>query len=98
MVLDASDSFLLDRVMNLPERIVQKQNYEQDHFLRRLSGYRERSMEEETVVNFFDELDLSLLYLGKINPCSFSRSSVQDLFKTSDHFFLLFLSRGDQQQ
>ncbi|XP_074548848.1 adenylate kinase 7 [Halichoeres trimaculatus] len=63
LVLDASDSFLQDRVMNLPEPLVQKQNYEQDHFLQLLSQYRERNMEEETVVNFFDELDLPLLYL-----------------------------------
>ncbi|XP_060918781.1 adenylate kinase 7 [Labrus mixtus] len=63
LVLDASDSFLQDRVMNLPERVVQEQNYEQDHFLQKLIRYREANMEEETVVNFFDELDVSLLYL-----------------------------------
>ncbi|XP_065822555.1 adenylate kinase 7 [Labrus bergylta] len=63
LVLDASDSFLRDRVMNLPERVVQEQNYEQDHFLQKLIRYREANMEEETVVNFFDELDVSLLYL-----------------------------------
>ncbi|XP_034530140.1 adenylate kinase 7 isoform X2 [Notolabrus celidotus] len=63
LVLDSSDSFLQDQVMNLPERLVQEWNYEQDHFLQRLNRYRETNMEEETVVNFFDEQDLSLLYL-----------------------------------
>uniref|UniRef100_UPI0037E6FBCB adenylate kinase 7 n=1 Tax=Semicossyphus pulcher TaxID=241346 RepID=UPI0037E6FBCB len=63
LVLDASDSFLQDRVMNLPERLAQEQNYEQDHFLQRLTRYRETNTEDEAVVNYFDELDVSLLYL-----------------------------------
>ncbi|CAJ1074252.1 Hypothetical predicted protein [Xyrichtys novacula] len=63
LVLDASDSFLQDRVMNLPERLVREQNYEQNHFLQQLNQYREGNMAEETVINFFDELDVSLLYL-----------------------------------
>ncbi|XP_029316095.1 LOW QUALITY PROTEIN: adenylate kinase 7 [Cottoperca gobio] len=61
--LDASDAFLKDRVMNLPERLVQQHNYEQEHFLRRLARYRENSMEDETVVSYFDELDIPHLHL-----------------------------------
>ncbi|XP_044231976.1 adenylate kinase 7 [Thunnus albacares] len=63
LCLDASDGFLKDRVMNLPERLVQEYNYEQEHFLQRLDGYREKNTEDETVVNYFDELDISPLYL-----------------------------------
>lgn len=66
LCLDASDAFLKDRVMNLPERLVQELNYRQEHFLRRLARYRENNVEDETVVNYFDELDISLLFLG--NP------------------------------
>lgn len=69
LCLDASDGFLKDRVMNLPERLVQEHNYEQEHFLRRLSRYRENNVEDETVVNYFDELDISPLYLGKPSCC-----------------------------
>ncbi|KAL7379819.1 hypothetical protein ABVT39_006530 [Epinephelus coioides] len=63
LCLDASDAFLKDRVMNLPERLVQELNYRQEHFLRQLARYRENNMEDETVVNYFDELDISLLFL-----------------------------------
>lgn len=66
LYLDASDDFLKDRVMNLPERLVQGHNYEQEHFLQQLATYRENNLEDETVVNYFDELDITPLYLG--NP------------------------------
>lgn len=66
LCLDASDDFLKDRVMNLPERLVQEQNYEQEHFLRRLAKYRGNKLENETVVEYFDEMDITPLYLG--NP------------------------------
>lgn len=66
LCLDASDAFLKDRVMNLPERQVQEHNYGQEHFLRRLATYRESNMEDITDVNYFEELDISPLYLG--NP------------------------------
>ncbi|XP_070835539.1 adenylate kinase 7 [Chaetodon trifascialis] len=63
LCLDASDVFLKDRVMNLPERLVQEHNYEQEHFLRRLAMYRENNLEDDTVVGYFDELDITPLYL-----------------------------------
>ncbi|XP_036927881.1 adenylate kinase 7 [Acanthopagrus latus] len=63
LCLDASDAFLKDRVMNLPERQVQEHNYDQEHFLRRLATYRESNMEDNTVINYFEELDISPLYL-----------------------------------
>ncbi|XP_034419511.1 adenylate kinase 7 [Cyclopterus lumpus] len=63
LCLDATDDFLKDRVMLLPERLVQEHNYEQEHFLRRLARYRGYNMEDETVVNFFNELDIVPLCL-----------------------------------
>ncbi|KAF1374371.1 hypothetical protein PFLUV_G00228370 [Perca fluviatilis] len=63
LCLDASDAFLKDRVMNLPERQVQEHNYNQEHFLRRLARYRENNAEDDTVVNYFDELDITPLCL-----------------------------------
>ncbi|XP_070776768.1 adenylate kinase 7 [Enoplosus armatus] len=63
LCLDASDAFLKDRVMNLPERLVKAHDYEQEHFLQRLAGYRKNSLEDETVVNYFEELDIAPLYL-----------------------------------
>ena len=60
--------------MNLPERQVQEHNYDQEHFLRRLATYRESNMEDNTVINYFEELDINPLYLG--NPWSRTTSCV----------------------
>ncbi len=50
--------------MTLPGSLAEDHNCEQEHFLRRLARYRENNSEEETVVNYFDELDIPPLYLG----------------------------------
>ncbi|XP_077476345.1 adenylate kinase 7 isoform X2 [Stigmatopora argus] len=61
--LDASDSFLKDQVINLPEKLVQEKNYEQEQFLQVLSKYREKTMEEESIINYFEELDINPLLI-----------------------------------
>lgn len=88
--LDASDDLLRDRVMNLPEKVVQEQNYEQDHFLGRLAKYRENDAENDTVLQYFDEIDIAPLSIG--NPCitvrcayMLNRSDKEPRIKT--HFF-----------
>lgn len=50
--------------MNLPEKVIQEHNYEQDHFLGRLSKYRENDAENDTVLQYLDEIDISPLHLG----------------------------------
>ncbi|XP_061699115.1 adenylate kinase 7 isoform X3 [Syngnathoides biaculeatus] len=57
------DSLLKDRVMNLPEKLVQEHKYEQEHFLQILAKYREKNMEEESVVNYLEELDINPLLI-----------------------------------
>lgn len=64
LFLDAPDAFLKDRVINLPERLVQEHKYEYFHFVQRLARYRTKPVEDETVVNYFEELDINSLYLG----------------------------------
>ncbi|KAG5265339.1 hypothetical protein AALO_G00241190 [Alosa alosa] len=56
--LDATDAFLKDRVLNLPESEVEGTTYSYECFPRRLANYRDNNMEDETVLNFFDELDI----------------------------------------
>ncbi|XP_028677816.1 adenylate kinase 7 [Erpetoichthys calabaricus] len=56
--LDASDEFLKKRVMNLPESVVAGTHYAQDQFLRRLALFRDLNTEEDTVLNYFDELEI----------------------------------------
>ncbi len=69
LFLEAPDAFLKDRVINLPEMLVEDHNYEQEHFLQRLARYRENNLEDETVVSYFDELDITPLYLGNHEVC-----------------------------
>ena len=66
LCLDASDDFLMDRVIELPESLVQEHDYEPELFLRRLAAYRESNTWDETVVGYFIEQDMAPLHLG--NP------------------------------
>ncbi|CAJ0944683.1 unnamed protein product [Ranitomeya imitator] len=61
--LDASDEFLKDRVINLPESTVAGTHYSQDRFLRSLATFRDLNTEDETVLNYFDEAEITLCIL-----------------------------------
>ncbi|XP_054894623.1 adenylate kinase 7 [Poeciliopsis prolifica] len=67
LVLDATDSFLTDRVINLPEETVQDLGYEPEKFISRLSIYRENMLEEKSVLTFFEELDIIPVLLEATN-------------------------------
>nr|XP_049597463.1 adenylate kinase 7 isoform X1 [Syngnathus scovelli] len=69
LCLDASDSFLKDRVINLSEKLVQEHKYEQEHFLQLLAKYREKNMEDDSVVTYFEELDIKpfLIEITSVN-------------------------------
>ncbi|KAI6067821.1 Adenylate kinase 7 [Aix galericulata] len=56
--LTASDEFLKNRIINLPESVVAGTHYTQDRFLQSLSLFREINTEDETVLNYFDELEI----------------------------------------
>ncbi|XP_063040019.1 adenylate kinase 7 [Engraulis encrasicolus] len=56
--LEAPDVFLKERVLNLPESEVEGSNYSQERFPRRLSNFRDNNMEDDAVLNYFDELDM----------------------------------------
>lgn len=40
VVLEASDEFLKERIINLPEKEIQNTHYTEEHMLRRLKEYR----------------------------------------------------------
>ena len=63
--LDSSDAFLKNRVLNLPESLVEGTSYSQEQFLRRLARFRESNVEDETVLNYFEELDIHPEHIGK---------------------------------
>nr|CAB3220768.1 adenylate kinase 7 [Phallusia mammillata] len=58
VALDAPDDFLKDRIMNLPEEVVQGTHNTEEGFLRRLQEHRSINHEDETVLNYFDELEI----------------------------------------
>ncbi|XP_073494623.1 adenylate kinase 7 [Phyllobates terribilis] len=61
--LDASDEFLKNRVINLPESTVAGTHYSQDRFLRSLATFRDLNTEDETVLNYFDEAEIHPLHI-----------------------------------
>uniref|UniRef100_UPI003AABC027 adenylate kinase 7-like n=1 Tax=Centroberyx gerrardi TaxID=166262 RepID=UPI003AABC027 len=56
--LDASDDFLMKRAQAIPQSVAEKMRYTQDEFVPRLARYRQVSASEETLLDYFDELEI----------------------------------------
>ncbi|XP_053922925.1 adenylate kinase 7 isoform X3 [Cuculus canorus] len=56
--LTASDEYLINRIINLPETIVAGTHYTQDRYLQSLNLFRELNTDDKTVLNYFDELEI----------------------------------------
>ncbi|XP_045187456.1 adenylate kinase 7-like [Mercenaria mercenaria] len=56
--LKANDEFLKQRVMNLPESEVVNTHNTEEGLMRRLEAFRNANTEEDTVLNYFDELEI----------------------------------------
>ncbi|XP_053192700.1 adenylate kinase 7-like [Scomber japonicus] len=56
--LNASDDFLTKRVQGLPENVAEEMCYTEDKFISRLQRYKQLSEAEETLLDFFDELEI----------------------------------------
>lgn len=63
--LDATDEFLKERVLNLPESAVHGTSYAFNRFLPRLAAFRKDFSEDETVLNYFDELEIHNENIGR---------------------------------
>ncbi|KAJ3197257.1 Adenylate kinase 7 [Irineochytrium annulatum] len=61
--LEAADDFIKERIMNLPESAVEPKNSE-EALTRRLEEFRNTNTEENTVLNFFDEIEIHPLILS----------------------------------
>ncbi|XP_028295609.1 adenylate kinase 7-like isoform X2 [Gouania willdenowi] len=59
-VLEAADDVLVKRVQGLPESEAEKKHYTQDEFTSRLMRYRQLCNAEDTLLNYFDELEILL--------------------------------------
>ncbi|XP_044025237.1 adenylate kinase 7-like [Siniperca chuatsi] len=56
--LNATDDFLTKRAQGLPQSVAEKMRYTQEEFVPRLTRYRQLSTAEETLLDFFDELEI----------------------------------------
>ncbi|NXN87133.1 KAD7 kinase, partial [Bombycilla garrulus] len=56
--LTASDEFLINRIINLPEAKVAGTHYTEDQFLQGLKRFRKLNTDDVTVLNYFDELEI----------------------------------------
>lgn len=65
---DASDEFLRQRVMNLPESTVAGTHNTEEGLTRRLAEFRACNPDDETVLIYFDELEI---HPDKIGECNF---------------------------
>uniref|UniRef100_A0A8C5NA03 Adenylate kinase 7-like n=1 Tax=Gouania willdenowi TaxID=441366 RepID=A0A8C5NA03_GOUWI len=65
-VLEAADDVLVKRVQGLPESEAEKKHYTQDEFTSRLMRYRQLCNAEDTLLNYFDELEILLEPMGTI--------------------------------
>ena len=64
--LEAPDEFLKLRIMDLPESVVSGTHNTEEGLLRRIAEYRAINTEDETVLNFFDELEIHPEKIGKM--------------------------------
>ena len=62
--LEASDCFLKQRVMNLPQSAVQGTSYTYDRFPQRLARYRENQALDGTALHYFNDLDILPHHIG----------------------------------
>ncbi|XP_063758335.1 adenylate kinase 7-like isoform X2 [Eleginops maclovinus] len=56
--LDATDDFLNKRARALPQSVAEEMRYTEEEFSSRLTRYRELSTAEETLLDYFDELEI----------------------------------------
>ncbi|KAK7142554.1 hypothetical protein R3I94_012036 [Phoxinus phoxinus] len=61
--VDATDDFLKKRVLNLPETVVEGTYYTPEQFPSHLARFRERNVEDQTVLNFFEDLEIHAEHL-----------------------------------
>ncbi|KAJ8952850.1 hypothetical protein NQ314_007456 [Rhamnusium bicolor] len=65
--LQATDDFLCERIMKLPEREIQGTHYDEPNMIRRLAEFRENNMEETTILKFFDEAEIHPILIDLVD-------------------------------
>ena len=64
-VLNAPDAFLSERVRGLPQSVAEEMGYTREAWAARLSRYRQACGQEETLWDYFDELEIHPEHIGE---------------------------------
>lgn len=64
--LDATDEFLEERVLNLPESVVQGTSHSVEKYFPRLATFRKTNAVDETVPKYFTELEIHPERIGRL--------------------------------
>lgn len=62
--LNATDDFLTERAQGLPQSVAEEMRYTQEELISRLTSYRQLSTAEETLLDYFDELEIHPEHIG----------------------------------
>ncbi|XP_076665201.1 adenylate kinase 7 isoform X2 [Andrena cerasifolii] len=65
--LEAGDEFLKERIIQRPEREIQGTHYTEEHMMRRLKEFRRRNTDDNTPLQFFDEIEIHPLIIDVEN-------------------------------
>lgn len=79
--------------MNLPESVVAGTHYAQDRYLRSLSLFRDLNAEDETVLNYFDEIEIHPQVIGMV-ACIFNFLISPSFYQASTIEHLCFILFG----
>ncbi|XP_063232188.1 adenylate kinase 7-like [Bacillus rossius redtenbacheri] len=78
--LEASDDFLWERVVDMPEKQLQASPYAEEKMVVKLSEFRQNNTEELTVMNFFDEAEIHcMIYNIEKDQSEFLEATFQDI-------------------
>lgn len=62
--LQSTDEFIKYRVMKMPESVIVENNYTEDILTRRLEEFRAINTDENSILNFFDEIEVHPLIIN----------------------------------
>lgn len=80
--MEASDDFLTRRVQDLPGSVAEKMGYTHEEFPPRLMKYRQLSGAEDTLLDFFDELEIHPVQIGTVQKIP--HHTCQEMSSTND--------------
>ncbi len=64
--LNATDDFLIERAQGLPQSVAEEMRYTQEELVSRLTSYRQLNTAEETLLDYFDELEIHPDHIGTV--------------------------------